>query len=229
MRSKYKLILFDADDILFDFRASERIAFLQTVSAFTADVLSDELFASYQEINRDLWLDYEHGKIQFDILKIERFHRLFQKHKINGHPEKTNEIYFDHLSNQTHLVDGAQELCARLVKTHALGIVTNGAASVQRGRLNRSPLRDFFSVLVISDECGFAKPDRRIFDYTLEQAKVGADEALMVGDRLEADILGAENVGMDSCWFNPQKKVNPSPILPTFEIAELSSLHRYIE
>jgi 2-haloacid dehalogenase len=65
----------------------------------------------------------------------------------------------------------------------------------------------------------------RIFDYTLERAK-HSDRArvLMIGDSLEADILGARRAGIRSCWFNPKKVRNETRILPDIEIHALEEL-----
>jgi 2-haloacid dehalogenase len=46
-------------------------------------------------------------------------------------------------------------------------------------------------------------------------------ETIIVGDRLDADILGANRFGIESCWFNPAGLANDSEALPTFEVARL--------
>jgi 5'-nucleotidase len=52
-----------------------------------------------------------------------------------------------------------------------LGIITNGFTALQQTRLERTGFRDYFDLLVISEQVGVAKPDPRIFDYALEQAQ----------------------------------------------------------
>ena len=49
-------------------------------------------------------------------------------------------------------------------------------------------------------------------------------EAVIIGDRLEADIVGATTFGIDSCWFNPGRKVNASSVTPTYEEKSLRDL-----
>jgi 2-haloacid dehalogenase len=46
-------------------------------------------------------------------------------------------------------------------------------------------------------------------------------EAIIVGDRLDADILGANRYGIESCWFNPERVANESEAVPTYEVASL--------
>jgi FMN phosphatase YigB (HAD superfamily) len=50
----------------------------------------------------------------------------------------------------------------------------------------------------------------------------------VIGDRWEADILGAHLFGVDSVWFNPQKKDRPAGPAPTFEIQHLSELKKLL-
>jgi FMN phosphatase YigB (HAD superfamily) len=80
--------------------------------------------------------------------------------------------------------------------------------------------------MVISEECGFSKPDRRIFDYTFNLLNRSATNSrtLMIGDKLETDILGAQNIEIDSCWFNPNKDANTTSISPTYEIQNIFDL-----
>ena len=126
------------------------------------------------------------------------------------------------------MIDHAVDLCRNLSSQVEVGIVTNGILNVQQKRLARSGLEDMISFMVTSEECGFNKPDRRIFDYALTKAKSPAQKVLMVGDRLETDILGAHKLEFDSCWFNPNKNPVTIESTPTFEISHLSELYNYL-
>ena len=56
---------------------------------------------------------------------------------------------------------------------------------------------------MISEEVGVAKPNKKIFDYALEQAgNPDRSRVLMVGDTAESDILGGINAGLATCWLN---------------------------
>ena len=78
------------------------------------------------------------------------------------------------------------------------------------------------SFVATSEACGHAKPDTRFFDYTVRMARAFTHaETIIVGDRLDADILGANRFGIESCWFNPGGLANDTHALPTFEVARL--------
>lgn len=97
-----------------------------------------------------------------------------------------------------------------------IGIITNGFSALQQVRLERTGLRDYFDLLVISEEVGVAKPNKKIFDYALEQAgNPDRSRVLMVSDTAESDILGGINAGLATCWLNAHNREQPEGIAPT--------------
>jgi 2-haloacid dehalogenase len=219
---KHRLFLFDLDDTLLDFKASERLSFERTVRGLGLDAVPDGLFASYQAINTALWRSFEQGAVTKDFLKVERFRRAFAAAGLDLDPDAASRLYVEALAHTVVLIDGAQALCETLAGIGEVGIITNGIEQLQRRRIASSALRAHVSFIATSETCGHAKPDRRFFDYTVRMARafVPAD-TLIVGDRLDADILGANRFGIDSCWFNPGRAANDTGARPTWEVASL--------
>lgn len=78
-------------------------------------------------------------------------------------------------------------------------LLTNGAPSLQLEKLRMLPeLPPYFEHILISGNFGFGKPDSAIFHHALKLMDTAPEEAVMVGDNLSTDILGATRVGMDS-------------------------------
>jgi putative hydrolase of the HAD superfamily len=77
---------------------------------------------------------------------------------------------------------------------------------VQYIKLNNSKLSPFCDVIVCSEHSGFNKPDKRIFIHALELADAKIEESMMIGDDLQVDVLGANQVGMEAVLFDPEKK-----------------------
>lgn len=225
---KHRLFLFDLDDTLLDFKASEQLSFERTLRALGLDALPDGLFARYQAINTGLWKAFEQGAVAKDVLKVERFRRTFHENGLDLDPEAASRLYLESLSNTVVLVDGARQLCETLAAIGEVGIITNGIEHIQHRRIASSPLHAHISFVATSEACGFAKPDSRFFDYTVKMARTHGTfahaETVIVGDRLDADILGANRFGIDSCWFNPGKLVNDTGALPSREVAHLDDV-----
>jgi putative hydrolase of the HAD superfamily len=91
---------------------------------------------------------------------------------------------------------------AKLKESHALALVTNGAACLQREKLAASGLSDQFGAVVVSADLGKAKPDAAVFERALSQLGIDGGRAAMVGDSIPKDIDGALAAGLGAVWIN---------------------------
>jgi len=218
----HRLFLFDLDDTLLDFKASERLSFVRTMASLGLTGELGALFNDYQAINLALWRSFELGTVSKDFLKVERFRATFASHQLDCDPQRASHLYQDALADTVVLIDGALDLCAMLAGIGEVGIITNGIEQIQTRRIASSGLGPSISFVATSEACGFAKPDSRFFDYSTRMARRFVEqETVIVGDRLDADILGANRFGIDSCWFNPQRLVNDSQAVPSCEAHSL--------
>jgi 2-haloacid dehalogenase len=219
---KHRLFLFDLDDTLLDFKASEKLSFVRTMGELGLRENLDPLFLHYQTINLALWKSFETGAVSKDFLKVERFRKTFADKGLDLDPESASRLYLESLSETVVLIDGAQQLCESLAAIGEVGIITNGVHHIQHRRIASSGLGDHISFVATSEACGHAKPDSRFFEYTANMARSFSKiETVIVGDRLDADILGANRFGIESCWFNPGRLDNASEAVPTCEVASL--------
>ncbi|GGF83770.1 noncanonical pyrimidine nucleotidase, YjjG family protein [Paenibacillus albidus] len=221
---KYDVILFDADDTLFDYGMAESQALLNAFVHFGLPTGAEDYAASYKEINSALWKDLEQGRMTSAVLRVERFNRLFAAHRLELDPEAFSTAYLKFLGEGTYLIQGAVELCGALAECR-LAVITNGIKDVQTARIAGSPLSDTFEQIIISEETGFQKPETGIFDYAFDKLSLtDKTKVLMVGDSLTSDIQGGINYGIDTCWFNPLAKAGIPGIQPTYEIRDLAEL-----
>lgn len=85
-------------------------------------------------------------------------------------------------------------------KGYKLGIIANQNPGLEK-RLDSWGLRQYFEVIAASAEIGYAKPDREIFVRAFKLAGCTAQESVMIGDRLDNDIIPAKAVGMKTVWI----------------------------
>lgn len=221
----YQHFLFDLDDTLLDFRASERASFAQTMAVLGLADGADALYLDYRRESAALWTEFEQGKVSKEFLRVERFRRAFRRHGLDGDPCTASAFYLDILPETVILIDGATELCEALAGIGALGVVTNGIDAVQRRRIQKAGLSPYMSFVVSSDTCGFAKPDPRIFEVAAGVfGSFRKPAAIMIGDRLDSDIAGATQFGIDSCWFNPSGSAAGGLYSPTFAVSHLDAM-----
>lgn len=86
-----------------------------------------------------------------------------------------------------------------LSKKYKLGVIANQIAGT-KDRLDNWGIGKYFDVVVASAEAGCAKPNLKIFNLALEQAGRKPNEAVMIGDRLDNDIVPAKQLGMKTVW-----------------------------
>lgn len=222
---KYNLFLFDLDDTLLDFKASERLSFFLALQSLGMKSDLEDLFLQYQVVNSALWKQFEKAKTTKEHLKVERFRNIFEKNGIDIDPEMASARYLETLPETVVLIDHAVETCQWLSEHGEIGIITNGIQAIQHKRIKNSAIAPYINFISVSDECGHAKPDVRFFEYTSQKAPgFKKSSSIIVGDREEADIQGAHNFGIDSCWFNPNLKQSSVEVIPTYEIKHLSEL-----
>lgn len=120
--------------------------------------------------------------------------------------------------------DDTYAVLEELKGNYFLFMLTNGAPSLQNTKLELSPkLKTYFDRVFISGEFGIGKPDPSIFQHVLESIGLTKDDAIMVGDNLNTDILGANRIGMKNVWINRGGK-KATEIQPTYEIRSLKEI-----
>ncbi|WP_232698777.1 YjjG family noncanonical pyrimidine nucleotidase [Brevibacillus daliensis] len=225
---KYQTLLFDVDDTLLDFSAAENLA-LRLLFEDQKIPLSTELEAHYKKINQGLWKSFEEGNLDRDEVVNTRFSILFKEygHEVDG--ILLEKKYRSYLEEGHQLVNGAFELITALQNKYDLYIVTNGVSKTQDKRLRDSKLHPLFKDIFVSEDTGYQKPMKEYFDYIFARIpNFSAEQGLIIGDSLSADITGGQLAGLDTCWVNPDMKPNDTDIVPTYQIQRLDELYRIL-
>lgn len=217
---KYQWILFDADETLFSFRS---FGGLQKVLARYGLEFNEQDYAAFQAVNQRLWIAYQNQEIDAEGLQRQRFSRLAA---LTGEdPLKLNALLMEEMALLSLPLENTVATLQALQGKCKMGIITNGFNAMQQKRLDNTQTAPFFELLVVSENVGIAKPDKRIFEYAFAQmGNVDKHRILMVGDTLSSDIVGGQNAGIDTCWFNPHQKPNDSDVRPTYEIHSMLQL-----
>jgi putative hydrolase of the HAD superfamily len=106
-----------------------------------------------------------------------------------------------------------------------LGLVTNGDAAQQRGKIERFDLERFFNVIVIEGEFGAGKPDAVVYEHALASLGVEPSKTAMVGDHLEFDVAGAQRLGLTGIWIDRRGAgLGSSPVRPHRIVKSLREL-----
>lgn len=210
----YERVLMDLDDTLFDFQAGNRRA----VAALMAELglASDTVFEEYQAINHACWQALERGEMTQEVLHVERFRRFLRTKGRSDDPAIVAARFAQLLGRQAIPIPGAIESLQRIARHLPVFLLTNGITAIQQARLEISGVGRMVHGAVISQQVGLSKPDPAIFLYALQGIAPG--RALMIGDGINSDVLGANRAGIDICWYNPDHKTLPKGLHAEYEI-----------
>lgn len=232
----YKLVLIDLDDTLFDYPKTEEVAFRNTfkelgffVESELGNAKKEEIYEKikdrYKDVNLQLWKDLEKGAVDKDRLKVVRFEKIIEEFDLKYNPYEMSELYLKKLGEGIFPFEATEKLCEYLHSKYKVGIITNGIKEVQHSRIENSTIAKYIDKIIISDEVGVNKPDKRIFEYAMNYFEImDKSEVIMIGDSLGADIKGGQNAGIDTCWVNLRNNVNDTGIVPKHEVRKLEEL-----
>ena len=145
--------------------------------------------------------------------------------------------YEQDLGTKTYYVDDSYEIVKQFkemgLKQH---IVTNGVFITQQIKMRNSGFDRLIDKVFISDVIGYEKPRKEFFDVVFaELSEIRREKALLVGDSLTSDMRGANNAGVDACWYNPKGKPFPEhrgdgeALHVEYEIGNLRELSGIVE
>ena len=225
----YNCLLLDVDDTLISFKECEKQALIQVFLKYNIPATEENL-KNYHDINESLWQDMEKGKIKKHLIGKVRFQKFCESVDADvKNADKMNKDYMAALREQAILIDGAIEFLQDVEDYATIAIVTNGTESVQLNRLKISGIADFADGVYTSEKLGVTKPNKQIFLAALKDLGVEkTDKVLVVGDRLQSDIKGGINAGLDTCWVNFDNAENNTNITPKYTVQDFTQLKNIV-
>lgn len=209
----HRNFLFDLDQTLLDFHASERRA-LEIVLTKNGLKFTDEVYDHFKAKNKSLWLELEKGTINRTELFTIRFNDLFdfcEGDSTGLDPLEVNSDFIRTMSVNGVPMPGALEFVRKLRKEvpgARIYIASNGATINAQGRMASTGLDKLIEHLYISEDMGVNKPEKEFYDICLEGIGEPKETCIMIGDSLTSDMLGAKNAGLASVWFMPSGDVD---------------------
>ena len=224
-----KFLLLDLDDTILDFHKAERLAIAKTFSDFGVEP-TETVLHRYHLINRTCWERLETGEWTREQVLVNRFSLLFDEVGVEADATACARAYEKNLSIGHYFLPGALEAVQTLSRKYRLFLVSNGTASVQKGRMTSANLYPYFEKVFVSQEVGHNKPAREYFEKVFDQIP-GFDpkKAIIVGDSLTSDILGGINAGIATCWVNPSHLPKRADIPADYEIEGIYQLEALLE
>jgi putative hydrolase of the HAD superfamily len=202
-----KAVLLDLDDTILDDSGQRERCWRRACSEFASGSDVERLLVEINRVREFFWNDEDrHRRWRMDMPAAQR--EIGKQAAVaaglsEAAGESVGSLYFKLREELRRPFDGAVETLVELRTRHLrLGLITNGAAVVQRAKLDRFDLLQFFEYVGIEGERGVGKPDRGAFETALTQLRCTATETWMVGDSLDWDVLPAHELGMVTVWVD---------------------------
>ncbi len=224
-----KHLFFDLDHTIWDFDKNAEETLHDLYFKYKFDDLfniptSDSFIETYTVNNHRVWGLYHHGKIDKPTLRYLRFADTFTQLGVDPSmfPTEFEEEYLAICPTKTNLFPNAHETLAYLKDKYTLHLISNGFKEACEKKLEHSKLAPYFNTIVISEIVGINKPDPRIFEHSLRNGQAQREQAVMIGDNIDADVRGAQNAGIEAIFFNPLEVEKPSDV--NYMIKDLKEL-----
>lgn len=212
--TKPTFIFFDLDDTLLDHKKSERSALLETREHFPElmDVDPQILTDTYHRINKELWNQYNHGKINKEELQQRRFADTLAELNVSvDDSKKVGDCYINAYQKYWDWISGAEKVYSDIQNHYDVGILTNGFSETQWKKIKEFGFDKSAQFNVISEEVGHLKPHPKIFEHATKLTGKTPEEILYVGDSFNSDIEGASAFGWKTAWFTQSTNGNGHP------------------
>ncbi|WP_103071014.1 YjjG family noncanonical pyrimidine nucleotidase [Aquimarina sediminis] len=228
MNKSIEHVFFDLDHTLWDFDRNSSLAFQMIFEKFDIQIAVKDFLEIYQPINMRYWKLYREEKVTKKQLRrgrlTEAFASLHKKLPLVT-IDAISEDYIDFLPLHNYLIDGTQDLLEYLNPKYNLHIITNGFKEVQYKKIVNSGIAQYFDTITNSEEAGVKKPNPFIFEQAIKKSGAKLDKSIMIGDNYEADIIGAEAVGLKTICFNYHKEKLP---LHNVQVSMLKEIKNYL-
>ena len=227
-----RVILWDVDGTLLDFKAAEKTALTAAFRQFGLGPLDEARLARYSVLNDRWWKALERGEVARARLLTGRFEEFFAAEGLafDGDYAAFNDYYQIMLGETIVFRDDGYRLVSDLKGKVAQYAVTNGTLAAQTRKLKNSGLGDLLDGAFISEELGAEKPDPAYFDRVFAAIPpCGKDEILIVGDSLTSDMKGGTLAGIRCCWYDPAGRTAPEDLDIEFHIRDLREVRAILE
>jgi len=222
-------VFFDLDHTLWDFEKNSDLTFQKIFKMNDLSVDLNSFLEVYRPLNFKFWKLYREEKVTKSELRYGRLKNTFDA--LNFPISDTlidvlADQYIEHLADFNYLFDGAIEILDYLNQKYTLHIITNGFEEIQTKKMINSKIYHYFEKVITSESVGVKKPNPKVFKHALEIANANIDQAIMIGDSIEADINGALGVGMKAIHCNFDTSLVPNNLF--MSVSSLLEIKKFI-
>ncbi len=221
------IVLFDIDDTLLDHEGANRAAANALHRAVRPVMPLDEFVSAWSAALDRHFARYLAGEVSLQEQRRARVREVMDQALPDQEADRVYASFLSAYEAGWSLFPDVLP-CLDALSSQRLGIISNGQGAQQRKKLAQTGIAGRFECIVISEECGSAKPSEEIFLQACRLIGVSPRDAVYVGDRYDVDAAGARQAGLAGIWLDRRRtrtEGHQPPIVSTLdEIAALIGL-----
>lgn len=226
-RSGLRAIFFDLDNTLISTRKADKLACNKI-----SEILTKDYNISLENSNSacSLFLKKFRKCPQNPAMDLDKWRHLLWYEVLDDEQKQfSNDIYKKWLHYRYRYLaisKETQEMLMELKQYYYLALITNGPSESQWEKIYRLKIQQYFDVVLVSGDLSWEKPDPNIFHKSCDILQIKPHHCIMIGDKLETDIIGAIQANLGGTVWIPLEQIprNTSNIMPDFTIKKITEL-----
>jgi putative hydrolase of the HAD superfamily len=196
-----RAVFFDLDDTLIDSRGAIAHAAEALRKRLALDVAPQVFATAWSSAHARHYPHFLDGRSAYREVCRRRIRDCIDPDVSDADADELFSIYMGEYEGRWRLFDDVLP-CLAALSEFSLGVITNGPSQEQRRKLTRLGIAARFHSVVVSEECGSAKPHHAIFARACELAGSAAADMIYIGDQHDTDYHAARLAGLKSIWLN---------------------------
>jgi len=195
------IVFFDIDDTLIDHSRAMRTAAIRMHADLGMPVKFETFMADWLEAHRRHYPRFLAGELSYEALRRLRIRETVSADLRDEDADDLFATYMKTYRSAWAIFPDVMPCLDRL-RSCTLGVISNGPSVEQREKLRALEIEDRFQHILISEECGCAKPAPQIFRRACQMVAASPNEVVYVGDHLEIDVCASRDAGLRGIWLN---------------------------
>jgi len=218
-------ISFDGDGTLWDFQAAMRGALADALAELgrlmPCEQVAGLTVAGLIRLRDAVEEEWRGRRVRLEDIRLESFRRTLAQVGVQDEAlaQHLHAFYMERRFAGILLYADVLPALDALARRYRVGLVSNGNTYPER-----CGLAGRFHFVLFAQDCGYSKPDPRMFACALKRAGCPAGQLLHVGDSLTNDVQGARDAGIRAVWLNRTGAPNDTDVVPDVEVATLMEL-----
>ena len=209
------VVLFDVDGTLIDHDSAETVAVSALHRRLRLDGTPDEFHIRWRAALERHYARFLAGEVSSEEQRRARLREIVDPGLSDAAADAIVAGYLDDYLANCRLYADVEPTLAKL-SPYRLGVISNGEFGQQHSKLERNGIAERFTTMIMSADCGFAKPDAEIFRLACTRMDAPPSQAVYVGDRRDIDAEAARAAGLQPLVHDDARRddVGADPLAP---------------